>query len=224
MPVKNLRLKLKALWWILTHISHLGFCDPEAKKGEETLRRTLGSFHSRALELCWIGGGHLRNFHPHDWNGRGNWEPHNLGEGGEILENSCSPATSFTGSPAPFSSPAWYLPLLLEQLLLEGHYLLLSFNWWTTVRGKTFKQYKDTWALCRCLHFQQGIHKPPWGKGPSKGRLAFCRTVSASSSWVLTFTSIVKIAHIPSQCPVGIPEAHNLSWPRKDFDFVTVTI
>lgn len=164
-------------------------------------RPSGGSFHSRALDLCWIGGGHLRNFHPHDWNGRGDREPHNLGEGGEILKNSCSPAPSFTGSPAPFSSPAWYLPLLLEQLLVEGHSLLPSFNWWTTVGGKTFKRYKDTWALCRCLYFQHyHVHKPPWGRALPKGGLL----VSASSSWVLTFTPIVKIAHVHSQCPVGI--------------------
>lgn len=56
---------------VLTHISHLGF-DPEAKKEGETLGRTLGSLYSRALDLCWIGAGHLRNFHPHSWSGRMN--------------------------------------------------------------------------------------------------------------------------------------------------------
>lgn len=29
---------------VFIHISHLGFCDPEAKKREDTLGRTVGSY------------------------------------------------------------------------------------------------------------------------------------------------------------------------------------
>lgn len=178
MPIKTLRQNWKPFAAVLVHISHLSFCDSEAKKGKETLRRTLGSFTPGLMMSARFGGWPPQKLPPSQLGCKKELWASPWGE--QVCENSCSPGPSLAGNPLPFSSPAWSCPLLLEQLFSGGTFSPTQFQPGGTQWEETVEQYEDTWAFSRCLQFQHcHCQKPPRARDPSSGRLAVCRAVPA---------------------------------------------